>query len=107
MHARDIVGQIGKLLAIFRKQVVPLRAQFVSPLSDTFLEILQHPIRKKELRVLGPAVIFLYELYFVRAERFAVRGTCVLLVWRSVADMAVHNNECWTAAGREELAETT
>src|SRR2546430_6307137 len=38
-------------------------------------------------RSLGPAVIFLYQLDFGLAERFAVRFVGILLVGRSVADV--------------------
>ena len=67
--------------------------QIASALADAVAEMLTHSVRHQELRIFRPAVEFLGQPDFFFAQRFAVSGIGVLLVRRSVADVAVDDDQ--------------
>src|SRR5262245_11022947 len=52
-----------------------------------------HPFRHEEFGVFWPAVMALCQPDFLLAKRFAVLGASVLLVRRTVRDMAIDNDQ--------------
>src|SRR5260370_368003 len=61
--------------------------------ADPNLKMFINTVRHEELRVLGPTIAAFSKADLFFAERLAVGIGCVLLVWRTVAYMAVKNNE--------------
>jgi hypothetical protein len=60
--------------------------------ADAFLKMLAYPIRDKKLRIYRPAVVALRQPDFFLAQRFAVRRAGVLLIRRTVGDVAVDDD---------------
>ncbi len=73
--------------------------------ANAILKILEHAVGHQELRVFGPAIEFLYQFDFFCTERLAVGGAGVLLVRRSIANVAVYDDECGPVVGVEKLFE--
>ena len=63
------------------------------PRADARLEVFAYPLGDEELRVLGPAITALRELDFLFAQRLAVRRARILLVRRTVGDVAIDDHE--------------
>ncbi len=70
------------------EKLFPGDALVVSALAHHLGEALVDTVGHQELRVLRPAVALLGEADLLLAERLAVGGAGVLLVWRAVADVA-------------------
>ena len=69
-------------------------------------ELLVDAVGDQEFFVLRPAVEFVGERDFFRAERFAVSFVGVLVVRRAVADVAVDDNQCGLVSGLTENVES-
>ena len=93
LHLVDLGREFGILCAIGGEKIRPCLAGLGAALADAGLEMLVDTVRDEELRILGPAVETFGEADFLVAERFAVRFGRVLLVWGTVADVAVQNDE--------------
>src|SRR5712672_4397736 len=61
--------------------------------ADPRLKMFINTVRHQEFRVLRPSIAALCKTDLFFAERLAVSIGCVLLVWRTVAYMAVKNDE--------------
>ena len=103
LHAIDLIRQVGILLRVFREPLHPVFAELMTTFADSFAEILAHAVRNQELCILGPAVELFCQPDFVLAQRFSMRCVVVLLVRRTVADVAVHNNERRAVRGLQEV----
>src|SRR5258708_26442127 len=44
LHARELIRQIRKLLAVLTKQIAPLRMKPATTLADAFLKMLKHSV---------------------------------------------------------------
>ena len=93
LHLVESLREIGILLRVVRKILIPLRAQVASTLADAFLEVFVDAVGNQKLRVLGPAVKLLYQPDFLLAQRFAVRLKGILLMRRAVPDVAVDDDQ--------------
>ena len=78
-------------------------SQLMSAFADALAEIFHHAVGNQKLRVLRPAVIFLHQPHFFFAQGLAVRFVGILLVRRSVSDVAVHDDERGTIIGLQEI----
>src|ERR1700692_4937287 len=84
------LGQLRIFSRILREHPSPLCPQVAPALSNPILKMLAHALRHQKFGVLGPAIEFLHQPDFIFAKRLAVGGIGILLVRRSVTDMAVH-----------------
>src|SRR5712672_1144396 len=82
-------GKLGKLLPVLCELLLPLFARFAAPSSNPGLEMLVYPAGNQELGVGRPTVSLLHQLDLVFAERLAVRGTGILPMRRTIADMTI------------------
>src|SRR5271165_2033022 len=90
LHAIKLFGEFRVLLAIFRYPREPRVTQLFPALADALTEMLVDAIGHVKFLIFRPAIVSLRESHLLFAEWFAVRPAGVLLVWRTVADMAVH-----------------
>src|SRR5262249_47258947 len=97
LHLLDLGRQLGIFLAIRVEEFRPLLPSVAAALADSGCEVLVHAIRHEELPVLWPPVGALRQADFIIAERFAMRGRCILFVRRTVPNVAVEHNECGSA----------
>src|SRR5262245_38011969 len=67
--------------------------QLAPAAADALAEVLVHAVGDQELRVLRPAIGSLRQPNLLLAERLAVGGAGVLLVWRAPGDVAVHDDQ--------------
>src|SRR5947207_15858574 len=76
-----------------------------SAYSNAILEMFKHSIRNQKLCVLRPAIASLGELYFFFSQRLAVCGVFILFIGRTIADVAIHNDQRGTFLGFFESVE--
>src|SRR5262249_49276698 len=93
LHADEAVRQLRVLLAVFREPGEPGFAQFLAASADAVAEVLVYAVGNEKLRILGPAVEPLGGPDLVRAERLAVGGAGVLLVWGAPGDVTLHDDQ--------------
>ena len=105
LHAIHLLGELRMGPAVLLKRSEPRIAQRPSALSDTARDMLPDPVGHQKLGILGPIVGALGEPDFFLAERFAVGGARVLLVGRTIGDVAVHDDQRGPIGGRVEGAE--
>ncbi len=102
LHLVQAVGQIWKLFGVIGEEFLPFTASIRTARADMVLKMLVHAVGHEELRVFRPAVILFHQLDFRFAEGFAVRFIGILLVWRAVADVRIHNQQRRAVAGLQE-----
>ncbi len=93
LHSVQLFGLLRKLflvLLVFRR---PRGAGLGSALPHAVLEPVVHSVGDQKLRVFGPPVVFLHQFDFRLAQRLAVCFVGILLVRRSVTNVAVHHDE--------------
>src|ERR1700733_5051861 len=95
LHQINLVGQFGILNRVRREQIGPLTARFRTPRTDTRAEMFLDSIRYQKLRTLPPSVATLGEANLFLSQRLTVSCRRVLLVRRTVTDMAVEDDEGW------------
>src|SRR5712672_4018518 len=93
----ELRGKLGKLLPVLCELLLPLFARFAAPPSNPGLEVLIYPAGNQELGVGRPTVGLLHQLDLVFAERLAVRGTGILTMRRTIADMTIDDYDRWSA----------
>src|SRR5579864_3523028 len=93
LHMAQALGQLRELLGVIRVGLRPLRSQFTTTLANRVAEMLAHSVRNQELGVFRPTVKFFDQSYFFLSKRLAVGGIRILLVGRSVTDVAVENDQ--------------
>ena len=71
----------------------PTLAKLTSTFADPIAKSFQHSIRNQELRILRPAIEFLYQPHFLFPKRLAMSFIRILFVRSAVADMAIHNDQ--------------
>src|SRR4029453_15055278 len=106
-HAIALVGKFGKLASILLKLSPPGSVQRQAARPDALLEMFESPVGDQELRIRRPAVVTLRQPDLLLAQRFAVRRAGILLVRRTVGDVAVHDDEGWSIARAPERRECT
>src|SRR5215471_1812828 len=83
---------------IFFRVLLELRLPVLSQLSATLSystpKMFPDTIWNVEFRVFRPAVVSFGQPNFFFAQRFAMCGTCILLVRRAISDVAIHNDQC-------------
>src|SRR6516164_7226782 len=97
-HAIAPVGQLGIFTTITLELRPPGLVKLRTPLANAPVEMLAHPIRDEELCVWRPAITTLGQPDLLFAKRLPVRRARVLLVWRSVGDVAINNDQGRTVA---------
>ena len=95
------------MASILLKLSPPGSVQRQAARPDALLKMREYLIRDQELRIWRPAVMTLRQPDLLLAQRFAVRRARVLLVRRTVGDMAVHDDEGWSIARALERPERT
>src|SRR6202040_2180327 len=93
LHAEQLFGEVGVLLAILTDSREPVVAQLLAALSDALTEVIVDAVRYVELLVFWPAVVALGEPDLVFTQRFAVGPAGVLFVGGAVSDVAVHDDQ--------------
>ena len=104
-HAIEMVCQLWIFGAILFHTREPGIAQLFAAPAHAVVEMIVYAIRYIEFRILRPTVVALGQTHFLFAERFAVRGAGVLLVWSAVRNVAVHDDERRPIARTPEGAE--
>ena len=93
LHAIELIGQ----LRIFRPVLLDARkpgvAQVLAALADPVPEMLVYALGNVEAGILRPAVGALGQTDFLLAERLTMGGAGVLLVRRTVRDVAIHDDQ--------------
>src|SRR5260370_20766401 len=89
----ELLGKLRKLLPVLCELLLPLFARFAAPPSNPGLEMLVYPAGDQELGVGRPTVSMLHQLDLVFAERLAVRGTGILTMRRTIADMTIDDSD--------------
>src|SRR5690348_627498 len=102
LHAVDLIGELGKFLCVLGERCLPGLIEFASALADPVAEILEYAVGNEELCVLGPTIILFRKPHFLLTQRFAVGFVGILLVRRSVADMAVEDDQSRAIFGFEK-----
>ena len=97
LHQIDFGGEFGIFALIGGEELRPLPPGLCAPRADAVGKTLVHSVWNKKLRVLGPAVKTLRKANLFFAERLAMSLGGIVLVRRTVADVAVENDEGRTA----------
>src|SRR5439155_4945661 len=97
LHLLDLARQLGVRRPIGLEQRRPLLACSRAARADAGREPLAHALGDQELRILRPAVAALGEADLFLAERLAVGCGRVVLVRRAISDVAVEDDQRWTA----------
>src|SRR6516162_3121207 len=92
-HAISLIRKLRILASILLELSPPGSVQRQAPRPDALLEMLTHFIRNEELRVWRPAIMTLRQPDLFLAQRFAVRRARILLIRRTVGDVAVDNDQ--------------
>src|SRR5215471_546936 len=93
LHQINLGGQLRKLYPILGKEFSPLKPGLITPGTHSGSKVIVDAVRHEELRVLRPAICALGQADLVIAQWLAVSFRRVLLMRRTVADMAIQNNE--------------
>src|SRR4030095_1323688 len=80
LHQFDLIREIGKLFAISRDQLRPLRSGVLAAFANTVFEMAVDAIRHEKLRVFGPAIKLFHQADFIVTKRFTVSFGSVLFV---------------------------
>ena len=75
------------------KSAVHWRWAFAAACTDSGSKVLADAVRDEKLSVLRPSIAALSQPDLIVAERLAMGFRGVLLVWRTVADVAVQDDE--------------
>src|SRR5208337_538181 len=97
LHQSDFGGEMGIFAFVLGEELRPLPPGLCATRADAVGKTLVHNVRNEKLRILGPAIKTLREANLFFAERLAVRFGRIVLVRRTVTDVAVENDEGWTA----------
>src|SRR5579872_3902544 len=103
LHFVDFIRQARICAAVFSKSRRPVIAVRLSTNTDPFLKMVIDAVGYQELRVLGPSIKALGQLYFFLAERLAVRLLGILPVRRAPADMAVYDDQRRAVARSQKI----
>ena len=93
LHQVETRRQLGKFFAIGPHAVQPVPPQLAAAAPDAFLKMLAHAVRHEKARVFRPVIGALGQTDFLDAERLAMSGAGVVLVRRTVADMALDDDQ--------------
>jgi len=93
LHALARVGQLGVGDPIALEQCQPLRPELRSASPEFRREVLVHTIRHQKFRVLWPAIGAFREPDLLLTQGFAVRARGILLMRRTIADMALDDDQ--------------
>src|SRR5579872_4883704 len=107
LHAKQLFGNLGILLAILGDSGKPGIAQILAALANPLAEVIVDAIGHVELPVFRPAIIPFRETNLVFPERLPVGAAGVLLVGRAVTDVAVDDDQRRAVIGVLESSEGT
>src|SRR5262249_37372257 len=93
----ELVCQLGMLRLIGAEHRCPFTPQTRAACAQAGRKMFVDAVRNKKLLILGPLVAAFREPDLFVAERLAVSGCSVLLVGRTIADVAVQYDECGPA----------
>src|SRR2546425_5706781 len=93
LNLAQLIGEFWVVLPIGLEQGRPLRRELSTPFAYSFLEMLPHPVRHEEFRVLRPPVGMLGETNLLLSKWLPVGFLGILLMWGSIADMTIHNDQ--------------
>ncbi len=93
LHLVQLIGELRKLFLVFLKFRLPCGAGLGAALPHAILELVINAIGDEKLGIFGPSVILLNKFDFGLAQGLAVCFVRILFVWRSVSDVAVHDDE--------------
>src|ERR1700675_2333795 len=95
LHPVSLFRLLRKLFLVLLEFCLPRRAGLGSALSHAVLEPVVDSVGDQKLRIFWPPVVFLHEFDFRLAQRLAMRFVGILLVRRSVPNVAIHHDERW------------
>ena len=93
LHLFESLGQFRILRRIICEQLGPLCEQIAASPSNAITKMLANTIRYEEFRVFRPSIELLDQPDFFFAQRLAMRCVRVLLVRRTVPDVAVNDDQ--------------
>src|ERR1700751_3179459 len=95
LHEINIVGQFGIFNRVRGEHISPLAARFRTARTDARHEMLPNSTRHQKLCARGPPVAAFGKTDLIVAERLAMSLRGILLVRRTVTDVAVEDDEGW------------
>jgi hypothetical protein len=98
LHFEELVGQCRVVPLVFLKRGEPGITKLWATHADPCAKMRANLFGNEENSLLWPAIIPFRQADLLRAKRLAMRGTGALLSRRTVANMAVDDDQCW--AGR-------
>src|SRR5262249_41970244 len=102
LHLLDFEGEFRELGAIGLKEGGPLPASLCASLSDSCGEMLVHALGNPKLSIFRPTIGSFTEADLILAEWLAMGRGGVLLMWGTVADVAVEHDESGPVLGLPE-----
>ena len=105
LHLAETLGTIRIFLRVCREKVRPLRMQIAPAFPDPFAKMFSYAVRHQELCILRPTVKLLDQSHFFFAQGLAVRRVGVLFMRRTVADVAIHDDQGGPVCGLVERVE--
>src|SRR5688572_23319565 len=100
-----MVGEFGVRALVVFKPGHPGVTQLLPTRADARLEVLANLVGDEELRLFRPSITALRQPDFFLTQRLPMRRARVLLVWRAVGDVTVHDDEGWAIGGVRERFE--
>jgi hypothetical protein len=93
LHAIELFGEFRVLLPIFCDSREPAVTQLFPALPDALTEMIVNALGHVELLIFWPTIVSLRESDLLLAQGFTVCPAGILLVRRTVPDMAVHDDQ--------------
>src|ERR1051326_5016586 len=85
--------KIWKALPVRVEALIPSAAQGGATAHECRMKVLRHAVWDQKFRIFRPAITPLRQSDFVFAQRLAMRGRRVLLVWRAVSDVTIDDDQ--------------
>src|SRR6516165_5036161 len=93
LHPFALIGKFWMGAPVALEQRQPFSPQLLAANAEFLREMIVDTVRHQEFCILGPPVRPLGEPYLLLTQRFAVRARGVLLVRRTIADVALDNDQ--------------
>src|SRR5579864_704770 len=93
LHLLDLQGKCRRSFPILLKAGMPFITQLAPASADSCLDMFVDEVRHQEFRIFRPAIVSFGELDLFRPKRLSMCSTGVLLIWCSIPDMAVDDDQ--------------
>ena len=102
LQSLDFVAEVWVFGFVRLHKLRPALLKLRPTFADAGAEVFTHTLGDEKLGVLRPAITAFRQTDFFDSKRFAMRGAGVVLMGRTVADMAVDDNQGWYVVGISE-----